>query len=272
MWYELKAHYLACSQLGALNVLQFIWIRVLNRLLNTLFGSGTGKNGSYNLGQLKIKQIHHPLFFRYRSSDPGVFSQIFIIDEYSPLNHLEQVNVILDCGANVGYSAVYLLSKFPNAHLIAIEPDHNNYEILKLNLAPYGDRVTTICAGIWSHSTQLKVCRGEFGDGREWATTVRECAADEEPDVEAIDISSILQFYGYRQIDILKIDIEGSEVAVFSHNYESWIHQVQTFAIELHGQQCEEVFYKALKTDKYHFIYSGELTIAQSYQPVIQTV
>ena len=92
----------------------------------------------------------HPLHVRSGTSDIGVFSQIFIEQEYACLDDLKGVEFVVDCGANVGYSSAYFLSRFPNCHVVAIEPDPNNFAMLQRNMAPYGNRVKTIQAGVWS--------------------------------------------------------------------------------------------------------------------------
>ena len=45
------------------------------------------------------------------------------------------VRVILDCGANVGITALYFAWRYPNARIFCIEPDDRNFELLKRNSA-----------------------------------------------------------------------------------------------------------------------------------------
>ena len=42
----------------------------------------------------------------------------------------ERVRVILDCGANVGITALYFAWRYPNARIFCIEPDDQNFELL----------------------------------------------------------------------------------------------------------------------------------------------
>jgi FkbM family methyltransferase len=82
-----------------------------------------------------------------------VFAQIFIQREYSCLDDLSVSNVdlVIDCGANVGYSSAYFLSRFPECNIICVEPDPSNFRSLEENMAPYKDRVKLINSGVWSH-------------------------------------------------------------------------------------------------------------------------
>lgn len=73
--------------------------------------------------RLRARTAGYPLYARDLSSDLEVFEQIFVKKEYWPLNDIADPKVIIDCGAYVGYSAAYFLTRFPHARLIAIEPD-----------------------------------------------------------------------------------------------------------------------------------------------------
>ena len=196
--------------------------------------------------RLRSRRSRFPLHCRLNSSDPYVFSQVFLDEEYAELQGLKNVRLIIDCGANVGYSAAYFLSLYPEAELIAVEPDSANFAILQQNMKPYGDRVKLHMAGIWSHTTGLTVCRGSYRDGAEWSTQVRESLPGETPDVEALDIGTLLRDSGHQQIDMLKIDIERSEVVVFGDHYQEWLGKTRNIAIELHDDECERVFQAAI--------------------------
>lgn len=195
---------------------------------------------------LRTRASKFPLHCRLNSSDPYVFYQVFMEHEYAVLQDLKNVRLIIDCGANVGYSAAYFLTLYPEAKLIAIEPDSANFAILERNLKPYGDRVQLHMAGIWSHPTGLTVCRGTYRDGAEWSTQVRASLPGETPDVEAIDIATLLRASGHEQIDMLKIDIEGSEVVIFRDNYAEWLDRTRNMAVEIHDDECERVFQAAI--------------------------
>jgi FkbM family methyltransferase len=210
---------------------------------------------------MRSKNAQFPLACRANSSDFNVFVQIFCWREYRCLDHVKTADLIIDCGANVGYSAAYFLSRYPEATLIAIEPDAKNFEILESNLRPYGARANCIRTGIWSHPAGLVFASESLGNGKEWARTVREAVDQETPDVRAIDVGSILAKSGRNRISILKIDIEGSEVAVFSRNYRSWIDSVDNLVIELHGHRCEEAFFQAISGQNFKISRCDELTV-----------
>ncbi|WP_017652981.1 FkbM family methyltransferase [Fortiea contorta] len=220
---------------------------------------------------LFVKNIKYPVYCRYGTSDSFVFDQIFVNEEYAGLGNIENVDWIIDCGANVGYSAVYLLNKYPQAKIIAVEPDPENFELCAQNLAPYGDRVHMINSAIWSSTVDLVIDR-PLQDNGEWAVQVRPCEPGETPALNAIDIKSLLDNFDLKTVDILKVDIETAELEVFAHNYQEWLKKVKNIAIELHGKDCEEVFFKAISSIQHNSWSAGELTFCQIDQQQLVSV
>jgi FkbM family methyltransferase len=208
---------------------------------------------------LYLSGYQHPVWLRYASSDRWAIRKIFIEDEYQPLDGIEAPKTIIDCGANAGYSAFYFLSKYPQAKVIAIEPDSENMKICKKTLAPFADRVYFVQSGLWSHKTGLKLISQGFG--KEWGIQVIECGEEESPDLVATDILSLMEQFQFSNIDLLKIDIEGSEKIVFAANPDRWLRTVKNLAIELHDETDHSVFQSAISNYSCDISKSGELTI-----------
>ena len=81
--------------------------------------------------------------------------------------------------------------------------------------------------------------------------------------VAALDIPSILAASGEERCSLLKVDIERSEVEVFSAKGLGWLDQIDNIAIELHDKECEEVFFRAIEGRGFEVGRSGELTICR---------
>lgn len=221
---------------------------------------------------LSSRYAKFPLYCRPGTSDIDVFQQIFISREYRCLDDNRDVELIIDCGANVGYSAAYFLSRFANTSLIAIEPDPENFAMLEANLAPYIGRFRALRSAVWSRQVGLVISELPFGDGREWARTVRETRTGEIPAMVAIDIGTLFKESGYDRISILKVDIEGAESIVFSSNYETWIGKVDTIVIELHNKTCETIFHNAISGLNVELSRCDQLTVCKKADPPSQTV
>ena len=214
--------------------------------------------------RIKPRCAKYPLTARLGdSSDLSVFSQVFRLEEYACLKDIAFPKFILDLGANVGYSSAYFLSCFPTASLLAVEPDPANFDLLRSNLAAYGERAKVLRGAVWSHNSKLDLFRG-FGDGREWATQVVPSEDAAKAPVEGFDVPTLLRMAGAEEIDLLKIDIERSELELFSGSSASWLSRVRNICIELHGDDCWDAFTRALAPFDYDLGSSGELTICRN--------
>jgi FkbM family methyltransferase len=220
--------------------------------------------------------VRHPLRCRKGSSDRDVFRQIFVQREYACLDDLTDVDLVLDCGANVGYSSAYLLDRFPECHVVAVEPDPDNFALLEANLTPYRGRVRTVRSAVWSHPTGLVLSNARYRDGREWARQVRECRPGEPPAFTATDIGSLLRESGREKISILKMDIEGAEAVVFASDCASWLGKVDALVVELHDDSsfggCSEVFFAAIVGEDFDVSRNGELTVCRRRRRSAQAV
>jgi FkbM family methyltransferase len=162
------------------------------------------------------------------SSDLPVFDQVFLRKEYA--FKASPPKVVVDAGANIGLASVLFASRFPDATVIAIEPDAKNYAVLAHNVAPYPN-VIPLHAALWNENTTIRMHDPGLG---EWGYMT---ASDGEgAEVKAVTIGWLLEEYGLEKIDILKMDIEGAEREVFS-DFRPWIDRVGSIIIELHEQQ-----------------------------------
>lgn len=213
------------------------------------------------------KWFRYPLYVRPRTTDLLLFNNIFAEREYGHLDDLQGVRLVIDCGANVGYSSAYFLSRFPECVVIAVEPDPENFEMLRRNLSPYGERAKVIHAGVWSHPASLKISDVAYRDGEAWSRQVVECGPDDASSFPAVSIGRLLEDSGYDRISLLKVDIEGAEAVVFSADYEPWIDRTDNIAIELHDDasfgDSRGSFARAIAGRDFSLSHSGDLTFCR---------
>jgi len=205
--------------------------------------------------KLSSKKLKFPVRARPRSSDLGVFYQIFVFDEYRCLSGLASPGLILDLGANVGYSTAYFLSQFKGCSVIAVEPDPSNFEALRSNVSPYGGRVTIMQAAVWPRTEQISL--EHPGAGEEWGVRVKPSS---EGTVTTVTIPDLLRISGQKRISLLKIDIEGAEIDLFKSDTE-WLESVDNIVIELHGEEAEAAFFDKIDRSKFAISKCDELTV-----------
>lgn len=135
---------------------------------------------------------------------------------------------ILDCGANIGLSAVYFKRLFPQARITAFEPDNAIAGMMEHNLAAFGcTDVAVEKKAVWTENTILKFnATGGLG-----GTVVDEnTAAAKVVEVPAIRLRDYLQ----EKIAFLKIDIEGAEADVL-RDCAGQLHNVERLFMEYHS-------------------------------------
>jgi FkbM family methyltransferase len=201
---------------------------------------------------IKPKGYRYPLRVRGRTSDSFLFWSIFCRKEY-PVAHSTGACFVIDAGANAGYASVYLAHHMPNATVVAIEPEQSNFAVLVENTATYAN-VIPLQAALWSQPGTLRIANPH---DEKWAIR---CTEDESAGpgdgIRACTIPQLLSDYGRDTIDVLKIDIEGAEKALFSADTE-WLSAVKTLMIEVHPGCWKEVF-GALARHDYECFLSGE--------------
>lgn len=208
--------------------------------------------------QVTLKKHPHPLYLRSGSTDFKVFREIFLFNQYG-FSLDGTPGVIIDAGANVGLSTVYLKNRFPKASIYAIEPDQANFQMLLRQIAPW-DGITPIQSGLWNNDSFLRV-RDANADA--WALEVETCNENDPGAFKAISIQGLMQRHGISRIDLLKIDIEGSERELFMDSYDFWLPRTKVMVIELHDwmkEGCSRAVFKAIA--QYRFktvVYEGML-------------
>jgi FkbM family methyltransferase len=242
----------ALQNLGFLSLARLQWQKK--------FGS------TQRLSKLTSKQLISPVFARHETSDYLVFDQIFVEREYRCLDHVKRPDLIIDCGANVGYSSTYFLSTFPTSFVIAVEPDPDNFRLLKKNLAPYVGRHIAIQAAVWPFDERLRFQKENSGKGKEWARSVERAPAGALPSkaIETVDIPKLISFSRFNRISILKVDIEGAEQDLFCSKSSEWLGRVDNIVIELHNENSSRVFFESIGADRFNIGTCGELTVCLS--------
>lgn len=215
---------------------------------------------------LAVRHVQPPMIVRGGTSDLDVFFHVFVQREYQCVDSLRDVRSVIDCGANVGYASAYFLSRWPQARVLALEPDHGNFAALSTNLKPYGDRVTLLQAGLWSGSCDLAIAEAPFRDGRQWARQVRVATTSDTVRIPAVSMDALIARTGRERVSLLKIDIEGAEVELFSGDV-SWLDRVDNMVVELHEDSAfgpsAAIFEQAIRGRGFAVTRFGELTVCR---------
>lgn len=189
------------------------------------------KTGSYRLrqGGLMIALRHHPSPDGAPSNDTWVLREIFKDGAYNVPEAAELPSEprVVDLGANIGLFAAFIFSHHPKARIVAFEPDHENACLLRASAEfnQYGDRLVIheACAMPWEGPVRFAT------GGYQFSRIVDEA---DGPIVEArgIDIFPFL-----RDVDLVKIDIEGAEWALLE---DPRFGAARNVVMEYHPMRC----------------------------------
>jgi FkbM family methyltransferase len=164
--------------------------------------------------------------------------EILVTDEYEHVGDLGSPKFIIDGGANIGFASAFLLNRYPAARVVAVEPDAETIELCRRNLASFGDRVITVQGAIWNRSGGLFL----EPSNQEWTATIRSARDGETASIQASTMPDLIALGGGLRVDLLKLDVEGSEREIFGPEANEWLPSVENIVIELHGPDCMERF------------------------------
>lgn len=200
--------------------------------------------------RLKVPGLQSRVAVRVADSDIYDFNHS-LGSGREPLNLGFIPKVIVDAGANVGYSVLRFFLEYPRARIIAIEPDAGNLAQLAKNCAAYRNLIVEPHA-LWTHSTRLKITNPDEG------SNAFQVAEDPKGSITSVSIPDILERHSIDTIDLLKIDIEGSEIEVFSDS-GSWLPKVRALLIETHDNLRPGTEEAVRRATKDLMVYQGRI-------------
>jgi FkbM family methyltransferase len=182
--------------------------------------------------EVSIEGIPYPIKIRVGTSDARAMSDCLLDMQYDVDLGFEPKTVI-DLGGNIGCSAIYFANRWPNAKIVVVEPVPANFEILKQNTSYYPNIIPVHAAVHPRRETvQLVVPKKGF-----WAAEVVKPGSKgtrESNSAQGIPLDELLNEHAISQVDLLKIDIEGSEAELFANNPHPWLSRTRLIMIELH--------------------------------------
>ena len=145
------------------------------------------------------------------AGDIEIFYEIFWKKIYEhPVLKEHEINTIADLGANIGMSSLYFSQQFPTAMIYAVEPDPSNFDMLTANLSEeiLQSSHVPVRAAIYSADGMVNLKQ----NAKAYNTGIAE--GDTGIAVRAVTLDTFIREMMITGIDLLKIDVEGSELDV----------------------------------------------------------
>ncbi|MCU0953033.1 MAG: FkbM family methyltransferase [Hyphomicrobium sp.] len=153
---------------------------------------------------------------------------------------LKPGDICIDCGANIGTMTLQMAQSGAVVH--AFEPDPDAFAALQSNVAG-SESVILHNAAVGTGNEPLKLFRGarcaDGGAVSMGSSTVagKKNVTGEFVHVDQVDLADFVTLLG-RNVAILKIDIEGAEVAMLNHLLDmNLVDRFQSIFVETHEKQ-----------------------------------
>lgn len=213
------------------------------------------------------------VWVREGTSDYAVLEQIFLTEEfnistapqfawirsaYDRMLAAGETPMVVDCGANIGLSALYFALHLPKARIVGIEPARDNVELARKNTAN-NPLIEIVEAAVHDQVAALELVDPE---AEKFAYRVQEASARTATMVEAVTIDALMKRHAAKRNLIVKVDIEGGEEALFRSN-TGWLDQTDLLIVETHdwlfpGKGTSRTLFSAISGRKFEVIQKGE--------------
>lgn len=213
------------------------------------------------------------VWLREGTSDAAVLEQIFYTEEFNISTAPQfawiraayeralakgETPLVIDCGANIGLSALYFAHHLPKARIVGIEPASDNCDLARRNTAhlPLAEIVE---AAVHDQETALRI----VDPGAEkFAYRTEEATAGTAAAVAGVTIEGVMRRHRAKRNLIVKVDIEGAELTLFRSN-TSWLDRTDLLIAETHdwlfpGQGTSSTLFAAIAGRRFEVIQKGE--------------
>jgi FkbM family methyltransferase len=156
--------------------------------------------------------------------------------------------LFIDAGAYIGTAALAFAARFPESEIICLEPSPDNYSVAVANTAHLPNvRVLNVALAERAGESTLRArATGEWG--HTLVPNPADCATSRVvSSVSTVGVEDLLAQSARHRVELLKLDIEGGEFALFNAPTD-WLAHTHVIVAELHDKivpGCEDVFLRA---------------------------
>lgn len=167
------------------------------------------------------------------SSDLCAIGETCLTEDYQKYKEwkIKKGDIVFDVGAHIGSFSIYAANK--GAKVYAFEPDKKNYQNLlkniKLNNAH--SQIIPFNFGIYSSDGKLSFYTSLANPAGN--STISD-ANKKEKKIQVKKLSTIFKMIDVKKIDLLKMDIEGSEYEIFEKLTDSEFNKIEKIVGEYH--------------------------------------
>nr|QEO74685.1 AMP-dependent synthetase and ligase [uncultured bacterium] len=214
---------------------------------------------------------------------------------------LEDGDVVFDVGANIGLFTLFAQRKCPAAQIYSFEPLPPNFELLRANVTRHNANARLFNYGLSNSSTianftfypeaaglsgRTANSAGDKEDTKAIVTDwIHNAAREHEQDLfpqsqldELLNeylraetyncpvktLSDVIREHGIERIDLLKIDVEGSEFEVLSGIQETDWRRIKQIAIEVHSRLILKRITSLLEAHGFRYVVDDSMVVQEN--------
>ncbi len=212
--------------------------------------------------EIPVSEFHRP------------YHKLALEERYRELLTRGKRPLIVDCGANIGTSSLWFHARYPEAHIIAVEPAPDNVRVLQENCANSGIEVIEGAIAATDAVMQL-VDPSETTNGYR-TVPVDHSGQETGAEVIGLSLATLLARESATSCEpfLLKVDIEGSEKSLFTCDWPIF-DRFPLIIVEQHdfmmpGQSTADSFLRYHAARQRDFLYGTENIFSIDYKALEQ--
>jgi FkbM family methyltransferase len=193
------------------------------------------------------------LTYRLNRGDIQSIREVWINETYRLPFDVGAVRTVVDLGANIGLTSVWLARAYGAERVLAVEPSRANADLARRNMRENGVSGEVVEAAVGpADGTARFAASGESNLGRVSAS------GDEE--VLVLSMASILERYtGGDGVDVVKLDIEGGEQPLLEGD-RTWLRHVRALTAEFHPDRVDYPgLVETIRREGFHYVAAGSV-------------
>ncbi len=170
------------------------------------------------------------VYIRPEAGDMSIFQEVFARQSYHVDDAIldpKTVSAVFDLGANAGYASLAFAARYPNARIISVEPNPENFALLCKNTAAE-PRIVPVQACVTAVPMEDAYISGS---GPAWSYQMNSSGRGTK--VAGLTITDLMKANAIAHIDFLKIDVEGAEREIFAKG--DFLPNANIVCAEIHG-------------------------------------